>query len=74
MSGMRSLTVKRSANGDRVQCSFHSDRSLSHSSELNSLMLYVIDVLCSSNYGDRKACSDPLQTDACKLFVLDFLV
>ena len=39
MSGVRVLTVKRVASGDRVQCSFLNRRSLSkHSRELLSLI------------------------------------
>ena len=49
MNGVRVLTVKSAASGDRVQRSFLSDRSLSkHSSEhfpLIYLLLLLLDLL-----------------------------
>ena len=60
MNGVRVLTVKSAMSGDRVQCSFFSDRSLSkhlrtHVKGNNFTLLYVeayvIDVLSGSYFG-----------------------
>ena len=66
MNGMRVLTVKSAVSGDRVQCSFLSDRSLSkHLYILYIYQLYIsyhmngVRVLSvkSAVFGDRVQCS-----------------
>ena len=54
MNGMRVLTVKSTVSGDRVQCSFLSDRSLSK--HLYILYIYI-SIIYVSSY-ERCACFD----------------
>ena len=68
MNGVRALTVKYAANGNKVQCSFLSDRSLSkhllHNQVRGSnfallyVEAYVIDVDCGSFLASILASSD----------------
>ena len=54
MNGVRVLTVKSTVSGDRVQCSFLSDRSLSK--HLYILYIYIyISIIYILSY-ERYAC------------------
>ena len=54
MNGVRVLTVKSTVSGDRVQCSFLGDRSLSK----HLCILYIyISIIYISSY-ERYACFD----------------
>ena len=53
MNSVRVLTVKSAASGDRVQCSFLSDRSLSKHHSDRSLSKHHSDRSLSKHHSDR---------------------
>ena len=54
MNGMRVLSVKSAVSGDRVQCSFLSDRSLSKHLYILYIYISIIYILSYERY----ACFD----------------
>ena len=80
MNGVRALTVKSAASGDRVQRSFLSDRSLSGHLLHTHVNFSVLSVCNRRNVRlifwrlGKHIVSDRLQPDSSKLFVQSFSV